>query len=75
MLQPLIHNTDAAQAPNNLFPNTISDMPQGEEEEDKQHKPPPVPAKEWTEMVYTFQDLQTQANLCTWTGALQKQGL
>ena len=26
-------------------------------------------------MVYTFQDLQTQANLCTWIGALQKQGL
>ena len=75
MLQPLVHNTDAAPAPTNLFSDNISDMPQVEEEEDQQHKPPPKPAKEWTEAVYTFQDVQTQANLCTWTGALKNQGL
>ena len=72
MLQPLVHNTDAAPAPKNLFSDNISDMPQVEEEEDQQHQPPPKPAKEWTEAVYTFQDVQTQANLCTWTGAMQK---
>ena len=62
MLQPLVHNTDAAPTPNILFPDTTSEVPQTEEEEgDKQHKPPPTPAKEWTKMVYTFQDVQTQA--------------
>ena len=30
MLQPLIHNTDAAPVPNNLFPDTMLDMPQAE---------------------------------------------
>ena len=59
MLQPLVHNTDAVPVPNILFPDTTSEVPQTEEEEDKQHKPPPALAKEWTEMVYTFQDVQT----------------
>lgn len=27
------------------------------------------------EAVDTFQDVQTQADLCTWTGEMQKQGL
>ena len=42
---------------------------------DAKQMPPPAPSKEWIENVYTFQDLQTQVNLCTWTGEMQKQGI
>ena len=62
MLQPLVHNTDVALALG-IFPDTISEMPQVDEEEEAKQPPPPLPPKEWTQNVYTFQDLQTQANL------------
>ena len=72
MLNPLIDNEDAAPPPNTLFPNITADIPQVEEEVDIQQPPPPQPTKEWTEHVYTFQDLQTQANLCNWIGEIKK---
>ena len=46
-----------------------------DEEEDPTPSKVPPPPKEWTDQVYTFQDLQTQANLCNWTGEIKKQGL
>ena len=46
-----------------------------EEEEDAKQTRPPEPPKKWTKHVYTFQDLQTKANLCTWIGEMQKQGI
>ena len=64
MLNPLVDNDDAAPPPESLFPNITGDPPQVDEEVDTKQPPLPPPAKEWTEMVYTFQDLQTQANLC-----------
>ena len=56
MLNPL-NNEDAALAPANLFLDITADMPQVDEEEDTKQPPPPHPPKEWTEHVYTFQDL------------------
>ena len=64
MLQPLVHNTDAMPAPG-IFPDTISEMLQVDEEEEAKQPPPPPPPKQRTENVYTFQDLQTQANVWT----------
>ena len=76
MLNPLIDNQDATPTMATLFPEVTTDMPQvDEEEEETQHHPPPAPTKEWIETIYTFQDVQSQANLCTWIGELQKQGL
>ena len=75
MLNPLVSNYEAAPPPEGLVQHDISEMPQTDEEEEATQPPPPPPPKEWTESVYTFQDLQTQAHLCNWTGALQKQGL
>ena len=68
MLNPLINNADAAPTPSTLFPDLPIEMPHVEEEEDAKQPPPPEPPKKWIEHVYTFQDLQTQANLCNWIG-------
>ena len=65
MLNPLVSNSDVAPAPAMLIPDLPTEMPQVEEEEDAKPSKTPEPPKEWTEHVYTFQDLQTQANLCT----------
>ena len=75
MLNPLVSNDDATPPLEGLFPDTISKMPHMDEEEEAKQPPPPPPPKEWTENVYTFQDLQTQVNLCNSTGEMQKQGL
>ena len=75
MLNPLIDNMDVAPAPSTLFPDLSVEMVHVEEEEDAKQTRPPEPPKEWIEHVYTFQDLQTQANLCTWIGEMQKQGI
>ena len=75
MLNPLVSNQDAAPPPEGLLPDDKSEIPHADEEEEAPQPLPPSPPKEWTESVYTFQDLQTQAHLCNWTGALQKQGL
>lgn len=75
MLNPLVSNFEAAPPPEGLDQQDIPEMPTADEEEEAPQPPPPPPPKEWTESVYTFQDLQTQAHLCNWTGALQKQGL
>ena len=63
MLNPLVDKDDAAPPPESLFTNITTDSPQVEEEADTKRPPLPLPAREWTETVYTFQDLQTQANL------------
>ena len=70
MLNPLVSSSDAAPAPAMLIPDLPTEMPQVEEEEDAKPSRTLEPPKEWTEHVYTFQDLQTQANLCTWTGEM-----
>ena len=75
MLNPLVNNSDTAPAPATLIPDLQADMPQVEEEDEAKPSRMPEPPKEWIEHVYTFQDLQTQANLCTWTGEMQKQGI
>ena len=75
MLDPLINNTDVVLAPAPLFLDLSAEIPYVEEEEDAKQKPPPPPTKEWTKVVYTFQDVQTQAHLCTQIGEMQKQGL
>ena len=72
MLNPLIDNEDAAPALATLFPEVTPNMRQVDEEEEAKQPPPPPPPKEWTKNVYTFQDLQTQANLYNWTGEMQK---
>ena len=64
ILNPLVNNSDAALAPTTLIPDLQANMPQVEEEEEARPSRAQEPPKEWTEHIYTFQDLQTQANLC-----------
>ena len=70
VLNLLVNNKDAALTPTTLFLDIPTEIPNDADEDNAQQKPPPVPPKEWTKIVYTFQDVQTQANLCTWTGEM-----
>ena len=70
MLQLLVTNTDAMPAPTILFLDLQTELPSVAKEDEAHHKPHPVATKEWMEAVYTFQDVQTQANLCTWIGEM-----
>lgn len=73
MLKLLVNNIEANPAAATLFPEQQADfLAEADEDDTATPQPPPPLPKEWMETVYTFQDLQSQAELCTWIGELQK---